>query len=227
MPTGVLLLPPGYHPLINGAVVPNGKLAFFRSGTTTPQDTYSDSTLSTPNANPIELNATGGLDTLVYGDPASGFDYRMRVLSSADAVLDTHDDLVAYGADTATYSEGSFTGSITGCDAAVTGTVTYRITANSAGTGKICTLYCAAAIQGTSNTTAMTMTGLPAACTPSGAVQVPLIVADNSTNVVGMASIAAAATTIVFACDATLSTTGFTNSNLKGLSAGCAFSYPL
>lgn len=93
MATGSLLLPPGYHPLIDGAVVPSGKLQFYRTGTTTPQDTYSDSTLTTPNANPIVLNATGGLDTLVYGDPG-GYNYRMRVLSSADAVLDTHDDIV-------------------------------------------------------------------------------------------------------------------------------------
>jgi hypothetical protein len=36
-----------------------GKLYFYQSGTTTPLDTYSDSTLSTPNTNPVVLNSAG------------------------------------------------------------------------------------------------------------------------------------------------------------------------
>lgn len=227
MTTGVLLLPPGYHPLIDGAVVASGKLAFYRTGTTTAQDTFTDSALSVANANPVVLNATGGLDTLVYADPTTGFNYRMRVLSSADAVLDTHDDLVAYGSTTATYASGSFTGTLTGMDAATTGTVTYDVVANSAGTGKICTLSVAAAITGTSNTTAMTMTGLPAACTPAAAVRVLCEVHENATAQLGLAVIAAAATTITFSTDLPFSATGFTNSGAKGLSAGWHLSYTL
>lgn len=219
MAQGSLLLPPGYHPLIDGAVVPSGKLAFYRTATVTPQNTYTDSTLLVANSNPVQLNATGGLDTLVYGDP-SLFAYRMRVLSSADAVLDTHDDLVVAGAATATISEGSFTGTLTGMTASTTGTVTYRIVANSAGTGKLCHLRIASAIEGTSNTTALTMTGLPAACTPTVSVWVSTNVRDNTTSVPGAAFIDASTSTIEFYTDSPFSATGFTNSGTKGLSRG-------
>lgn len=226
MSTGALLLPPGYHPLINGAVVPSGKLAFYRTGTTTAQDTYTDSTLSTPNANPVQLNATGGLDTLVYGDPSTGYKYRMRVLSSADAVLDTHDDLLVWGADTGSYSEGSFTATLTGMTTTVTGTVFYRITANSAGTGKLCVLYNIDAITGTSNTTAMTMTGLPAACQPTALSRSTLIaVQDNTTAVTANASVNGG--TVTFGMGAGFSATGFTNSGTKGLYGGTSITYPL
>lgn len=227
MATGALLLPPGYHPLIDGAVVPSGKLAFYRTGTTTAQNTYTDSTLLVANSNPVQLNATGGLDTLVYGDPSTGFNYRMRVLSSADAVLDTHDDIVVPGAATATLSEGSFTGTLTGMTGATTGTITYKVVANSSGTGKFCVIRSSAGITGTSNTTAMTMTGLPAACTPTVAAEVSTNLVDNNSAVVGLATIAAAATTITFYVDQPFSTTGFTNSGTKGIGAGWTLVFAL
>jgi hypothetical protein len=228
MATGALLLPPGYHPLIDGAVVPSGKLAFYRTGTTTAQNTYTDSTLLTPNSNPVQLNATGGLDTLVYGDGSTGFNYRMRVLSSADAILDTHDDIVVPGAATATLIEGSFTGTLTGMTGATTGTVNYKIVANAAGTGKLCTLYIDATISGTSNTTAMTMTGLPAACAPSVPVRCLCELTDNGQGgLLGLVNISASGTTLSFAIDQPFSSTGFTAANGKGLSAGWQISYPM
>lgn len=227
MATGYLLLPPGYHPLIDGAVVPSGKIAWYQTGTTTPTNTYSDSTLLVANSNPIQLNATGGLDTLVYGNPANAFNLRMRVLSSADAILDTHDDIVVPGAATATISEGSFTGTLTGMTASTTGTVSYRIVANSSGTGKLCHLRLASALEGTSNTTALTMTGLPAACTPTVSVWVSTNVRDNTTSVPGAAFIDASTTTIEFYTDSPFSATGFTNSGTKGLSRGWQILYGL
>jgi hypothetical protein len=226
MSTGSLLLPPGYHPLIDGAVVPSGKLYFYETASTTPQNTFTDANLSVANSNPIQLNATGGLDTLCYGDPSLAR-YRLRIYSSADVLLDTHDDLLVWGADTANYSEGSFTGTITGYAASLTPTVGYRITANAAGTGKICRLYLAATSTGTSNSTAMTMTGLPAACQPSVAVWVLCTVHDNSVSNVGAAQIAAAGSTITFYTDANLSSTGFTAANNKGLEAGWQIEYAL
>lgn len=227
MATGALLLPPGYHPLIDGAVVPSGKLAFYRTGTTTAQNTYSDSTLLSANANPVVLNATGGLDTLVYGDPSTGYAYRMRVLSSADAVLDTHDDIVVAGSATATISEGSFTGTLTGMSSATTGTVSYKVIANSAGTGKRCYLHVASAITGTSNTTAMTMTGLPAAVVPTVTVRSACYLRDNGSDEIGAADITASGTTITFLVNTPLDASGFTNSGTKGLGGGWAISYAL
>lgn len=227
MSTGALLLPPGYYPLIEGAVVPSGKLAFYRTGTTTAQDTYTDANLSVANSNPVQLNATGGLDTLVYGDPSTGFRYRMRIFSSADVLLDTHDDLLVWGADTPTFAEGSFTGTLTGMSGATTGTVTYKIFANASGTGKVCVLSIATSITGTSNATAMTMTGLPAACSPSSAVWVPTLVLDSGNSNAGAANIAGSGTTITFWTDANLSATGFTNSGSKGIEGGWTLTYAL
>lgn len=227
MAQGSLLLAPGYHPLIDGAIVPSGKIAFYRTGTTTPQDTYTDSTLLVANSNPVQLNATGGLDTLVYGNPASGFNYRMRVLSSADAVLDTHDDIVVPGAATATFSEGSFTATLTGYASGPTGTVYYKIFANSAGTGKKCILHVESAITGTSNATALTMTGLPAACSPSKVIFVQCLLTDNNAFVAGAASIAAAGTTVTLRMGAGFLATGFTNSGTKAIPSGWHMEYAL
>lgn len=56
---------------------------------------------------------------------------------------------------------GTFTGTLTGMGSATTGTVTYRRT------GSQVTLYLTATISGTSNTTAMTMTGAPAVVQPA------------------------------------------------------------
>jgi hypothetical protein len=67
--TGSLIFPPGYTPLYQGSPVPSGKLAFFQTGGSTPQNVYSDSTLDTALDNPLDLDASGMLDTLVYGDP--------------------------------------------------------------------------------------------------------------------------------------------------------------
>ena len=227
MATGALLLPPGYHPLIDGAVVPSGKLHWYRTGTTTDQDSYTDSTLSVANANPVILNANGGLDTLCYGDPRTGFKYRLRIYSSADVLLDTHDDVMVWGADTATFASGSFTGTLTGYASPPTGTVSYKVWANVSGTGKLCTLHLASAITGTSNANTLTMTGLPSAVQPTTAVIVNCGLTDNGTAVSGMALISAAGSTITFQMGSPLSSTGFTTSGTKACAAGWTITYAL
>jgi hypothetical protein len=119
MSTGSLLFPLGYMPLDdNGNPVPSGKLTFSRTGTATAQDTYSDSTLDTPNANPVVLDSAGRVAGKIYGNPASGFDYRVLFSTSADVQIWSHDDVVVDGADTATLAEGSFTGTLTGMSSA-------------------------------------------------------------------------------------------------------------
>jgi hypothetical protein len=225
--TGSLMFPIGYVPLDdNGNPVPSGKLAFSRTGTSTAQDTYSDSTLDTANANPVVLSAAGRLTTKVYGNPASGYDYRVRLLTSADVEVWSFDDVVVDGADTATYTEGSFTGTITGVDAVVTGTVNYRIFADSTGTGKLCQLYTTASISGTSNTTAFTMTGLPSACQTTATTYGNMFVAtDNSATVQANAHVNIG--TVTFFTDDPLSATGWTNSGTKGLLAGWSMTYPI
>jgi hypothetical protein len=202
-------------------------LYFYRTGTTTAQNTYSDSALTTPNANPVVLNSEGYLDTKVYGDPASGYDYRITFTDSAASQIWQVDDVVVDAADSATFSSGSFTGTLTGYAANPTGTVTYRIFANSAGTGRLCTLYVSSAITAASNATSLTMTGLPSAVQPTVAVYVPCLCYDTSTNVIASASIAASGSTITFGMGASFSATGFTGSGTKGLQAGWQITYAL
>lgn len=229
MSQGSLIFPLWYMPLDDsGNPVPSGKLYFYRSTTTTAQDTYSDSTLLSANANPVVLNSAGRLATKVYGNPASGFDYGIVLKTSADVtVVPQIDDVVVDGADTATFASGSFTGTITGTASATTGTITYKVFANSAGTGKLCVLHAASSILGVSNTTAMTMTGLPAAVQPTTAVFITCTVRDNSVDVPGAAEITAASSTITFYCDPTLSATGFTAANNKGVLGGFTLVYAL
>jgi hypothetical protein len=237
MSTGSLLFPIGHVFLDdNGTPVNGGLVGFFRTGTATEQDTYSDSTLSTPNANPVELNSSGRSTTAIYGDPASGYDYRVRLATAADAQIWQYDDIVVDGADTATIAEGSFTATLTGYASGPTGTVNYRIVANSAGTGKVCHLYADSAISGTSNATALTMTGVPAACRPSASKWAMSLVVDESLTSVGGALVGTGGTiTFYQALDdqgtgtnrTDISASGFLNSGTKGLPAGWSISYPL
>lgn len=226
--TGALLFPPGYAPTDGGAVVPGGKLRFYRTGTTTDQNTYSDSTLSTPNANPVVLNSEGYLDTLIYGDPNTGYNYRVRLLNSSDVEIWTEDDVLVDGADTATLVTGSFTGTLTGYASGPTGTVNYKVTSDSSGVGKIVVLSLSAGISGTSNATSMTMTGLPVAVSPSTAVFIPTYIIDAGANAAGAAQIAASGTTITFyKGTAPPSASGFTGSSTKGLDSGWQLVYAL
>src|SRR5688572_22800480 len=108
MSTGSLLFPLGYVPLDdNGNPVPSGTLTFARTGTSTAQDTYSDSTLDTPNANPVVLNSAGRLTTKVYGNPTSGFDYRVTLATAAAVQVWQFDDVKVDGAASATFASGS------------------------------------------------------------------------------------------------------------------------
>lgn len=229
MSTGSLLYPIGYIFLDDSGVPVNaGKLYAYRTGTTTAQNTYSDSTLDTANDNPIVLNSSGRATVAIYGDPSSGYDYRLTLKTSADSQIWQYDDVVVDGADTATYAEGSFTGTLTGYAAGPTVTVNYRITANSSGVGKICSLSIAADCLGVSNATALTMTGLPAAVTPTNSVRITSTMYDNSVGVyLGNCHIAGGATTITFAIGSPGNSAGFTAANNKGLVNGWQITYAL
>lgn len=235
MSTGSLLYPAGYTFLDdNGAPLNAGLLYSYRTGTTTAQNLYSDSTLSTALTNPVVLSSAGRATTngttltAIYGASDTGFDYRLTLKTSAASQVWQLDDIIVDGADTATYSEGSFTGTLTGMSGATTGTITFRITANAAGTGKRCVLSAAASILGTSTSTALTMTGLPATCQPAVAAFVPCTVRDNSVDVLGAAEIIVAAPSVItFYCDPTLASTGFTAANNKGVVAGWQIEFNL
>jgi hypothetical protein len=50
----------------NGALLALGNIYYYVAGTTTPQDTYSDSAGTVANANPIVLDGSGRLQVDVY-----------------------------------------------------------------------------------------------------------------------------------------------------------------
>lgn len=64
-----------------------GKIYFYEPGTSTPKDTYSDSGLVTPNANPVVLDAYGRATVYLSGN------YKVVVKTSADVTLWTEDNI--------------------------------------------------------------------------------------------------------------------------------------
>lgn len=120
---------------------------------------------------------------------------------------------------------GSFTGTLTGMTAGTTGTVNYSIS------GKIVTLWVAATISGTSNSTAMTMTGLPAAVQTSVNAVSPSAtqVLNNGVSQLGVATPLGSSITfsLMQASGVTIVSTAFNNTGVKGLSGGFVITYPL
>jgi hypothetical protein len=116
---------------------------------------------------------------------------------------------------TQTYTEGTFTATGTGFTAGVTATAQYvRV-------GKLATLRLPD-LSGTSNATTMTVTGLPAAMSPTAVIRQPVVIQNNGAYALGMMQITG--TTIdVF------STGGFTGFVATGAKAliSTAIAYPL
>lgn len=204
-------------PLDAGTPIPFGKLTFTLTGTSTPSDVYTTQALSVAHSNPVEADADG-IWPAIFLDPA--VTYRVHLTDASDVEIHPAVDGVNANVYPAVEA-GSFTGTLTGYASGPTGTINYIIQ------GAICRLFAPANILGTSNATAMTMTGLPAACVPSSAVSALCPVADNGAGVVGQASISASSSTITFAMGSSLSATGFTNSGTKGINAGWTIEYPL
>jgi len=142
---------------------------------------------------------------------------------SPQSLMFTNED----GDDILIHASGSFTGTVTGLTTTEQGTVYYeRI-------GSLVTMWIDADISGTSNTTAMTLTGVPAAITPTTQAigrQVTAVI-DNSNAVPSMTT-ALTTNTIQFSfpdaawgAGGSFSSIGFTNSGLKGLNVGWTFTY--
>ena len=115
----------------NGAPLAGGKVYTYQAGTTTPLATYTTAGGTTPNANPVILDARGEAD-IWY---APGVAYKVVLRTSADALIWTVDNIAMSGsmatqnADSVNITGGTigsgvtFAGSITGTAANVTGTV--------------------------------------------------------------------------------------------------------
>lgn len=111
-------------------------------------------------------------------------------------------------------ASGTFTGTLTGCTTSPTQLISYRIT------GNIVSLVFAGALSGTSNSTSMTITGLPTAIQTVGATSFPCMVTDNGVDRLGVASVNVG--TIFFlntSATGAASLTGFTAAGTKGVPA--------
>lgn len=60
----------------NGDPLAGGKVYAYQAGTTTPQNTYTDSTLGTPNANPVVLDSAGSAP--IWLDPALSYKFVVK-----------------------------------------------------------------------------------------------------------------------------------------------------
>ena len=74
----------------SGAPYAGAKANFYLTGTETPTDTYSDSALTTPNANPVVADAAGQFSA-IYLDPA--ITYKLDLTQSDDTTIYTADPL--------------------------------------------------------------------------------------------------------------------------------------
>jgi len=75
----------------NGLAMAGAKLYFYQTGTTTPQDTYTDSGLGTPNTNPVVADANGLFPPIYL---ASSPLYKAVLTTSAGTTVATRDPLL-------------------------------------------------------------------------------------------------------------------------------------
>lgn len=144
-----------------------------------------------------------------------------RTANTGDSIDFTPTALTFGGDSVATRSSGTFSPTPTGVTSP-SGSIAYAID------GNLCTLRSTVLVGGTSNSTAFTFTGLPAAATPASQVAKITTVADN-----GIGNLYPALATVqtdgevVFSIDSPFSATGFTASGVKGLPLGWSLTYPL
>lgn len=94
--TNYRLLPPFLAFYDNdGNPAVNGTLEFYASGTTTPLDTYSNTSLTTPNANPITLDAAGRFTGDIYAPLNT--QYKIILKSASGSPIDTADPVEVTG----------------------------------------------------------------------------------------------------------------------------------
>jgi hypothetical protein len=186
--------------------------------------TYSDGILlywipSNTNTGPSTLNVNGlGSAPIINSDgsPLVGG----QLVASQIAIVAMQSGSWVLVTSGAQYYGGAYTGTITGFAATITGTVLYRRV------GNWVSHYVNANLQGaTSNSTGMTLLGMPDAVKPSVTRIVPSFgMTDNGVQVGGWATIE---TNGVVTFSLGINGTGtFTAANTKGLRAGWSIGYP-
>lgn len=209
-------------------IVGSGLLLWtYTAGTSSPVTTYTDNTGGTPNSNPIVLASNGRLPNVSIWIP-SGTSIKVVISTNAGTpsvpvfgvqIGPTYDQLTGINDVAFNTTTGSFTGTLTGMTGSTTGPVSYAIV------GKTCILR--GAFTGSSNSTSMTMTGVPAACNPAtGASFCACMLEDNGSNIGGWAQVTTG-NTINFGTGINDNASGFTGSGTKGLPAGWTVVYSL
>lgn len=77
----------------NGHPLSGAKLYFYETGTTTPEDTFSDSGLTTPNANPVVADSAGRFSEIYL---TAAQTYKVVLKDSADTTIWTADPVTGY-----------------------------------------------------------------------------------------------------------------------------------
>jgi hypothetical protein len=122
---------------------------------------------------------------------------------------------------------GTFTGTFTGFTSPQTTTINYYVS------GGICTLTNVLfTCEGTSNSTSMSMTGLPTVCQPatgSPFVMCSGVINNSAGNYIGACLVSAGIVNfyLMTAGSNIVSSTGFSPVNIKGIVSGWSISYPL
>jgi hypothetical protein len=111
----------------NGDPLAGGKLYTYTAGTTTPKATYTTSTGSVANANPIILDAAGRTPDEIWLEV--GVQYKFILKTSADVTIGTYDNLPAINDP---YSINSLLSNVTGTNT-IAATATPTLTAYAAG----------------------------------------------------------------------------------------------
>lgn len=81
----------------SGLPLSGGKINVYLAGTTTPTPTYTESTGTTPNSNPIILDSAGRTPEQVWFE--DGLNYKLVITDADDVTITTQDNL--YGVEAA------------------------------------------------------------------------------------------------------------------------------
>lgn len=188
----------------------------FRLKATSPSLTFEETDASANNKI-WRWKVNGEQMLLTILNDAEGVETTVLTLDRTGTTVDSLNFAGQYlkvnGVTTSTQESGSFTATLTGFTTTVTGTVKWRRT------GSKVTFFTESAITGTSNSTAMTMTGFGAFLPATQIAYQPTVMTDNGAVTIGTARLTTSA--LVFGVG--LAGGNFTSSGTKGIPAGWQF----
>lgn len=216
-------------------------LIYQEDGVPSNQNTQQSMRLESTNPNLFFYDTDGTANKRKYRMRAAGSTFDLALSNDAETVFtsifsyDATGSVLSLGAapgnivfdgnNIATTQVGSFTGTLTGVTGTVTGTISYVVT------GAHVTLTSNSVITGTSNSTSMSMTGLPSICASnSGARQICCgLTNSGNTNLLGLATVVSSSVSFELLRTDTVAnfvqSALFTNSGTKGIGAW-SITYP-